>query len=595
MAIEPVSSKGQSPEGQFQKAIEDVTVGGNLTVGSLQQTVNIGDSQTTKLIYSDPLPDLRHFQGRKDELADLYGWLKDGAVSLIGVRGEGGIGKSTLTAKAFASCTGFQRKFLADVRTNTSITSLAGRALKELGVPLAQVQAIDDKDLPQRLLRHLQTGRYLLVIDNMESLLSPEGEWQSGYGEFLRGFQNAGSNSVLLLASREYPQRYFGWRRSQWLMVEKGLSSAEGAALLRGLEVEGDDDDLSAVSADVRGNPLALALVAGWIRQSFKPGRRSAIRLAEATDLFQLTGEHRGESDLSVNSVLGWSIDRLTDAQRHLLGQVSVFRGAFTVEAAQALVPEEGDVAGALSELERRSLVQELVAEVDDASIQYRLQPRIKNYATRIVADIKEAHELAIRYFRSQKKTEFSLTAPPEDFFESFEIFHHLIQLERSTSAAVLLTSLDRFFRRRGFFQLLVDMYEQLYLSWHHTTEIKNKKDYAAVCDNFGVAHGALGNNSQAIDYHHQSLAIRREIGDKGGIAASLGNLGGAYKSLGQYEQSIDYQEQSLAIEREIGDERGIAISLCSLGITYESLSQYEQSIGCQEQSLVISRKIGDQ
>jgi hypothetical protein len=121
---------------------------------------------------------------------------------MIGIRGEGGIGKSTLMAKVFAESLGFAGKFWADVRTGTSIAALAERSLQE-------------KDLIPRLLRQLQPGRYLLTVDNLESVLTAEGDWRGGYEEFLDSFQNLGSESVLLLAGREYPQKYSGWRRSR--------------------------------------------------------------------------------------------------------------------------------------------------------------------------------------------------------------------------------------------------------------------------------------------------------------------------------------------------------------------------------------------
>jgi tetratricopeptide (TPR) repeat protein len=63
-----------------------------------------------------------------------------------------------------------------------------------------------------------------------------------------------------------------------------------------------------------------------------------------------------------------------------------------------------------------------------------------------------------------------------------------------------------------------------------------------------GNAYDALGEYQRAIDFHQQSLKIKREIGDRHGEANSLGNLGAAYCSLGNYQRAIDFQQQSLAI-----------------------------------------------
>ncbi|MDA0867528.1 MAG: tetratricopeptide repeat protein, partial [Cyanobacteria bacterium] len=543
-----------------QTAFQNVRAGGNISA-TVNQTITIHDGQRAVLSYSDLLPDLRHFQGRTSELQDLLAWLEGGAITLVGVRGEGGIGKSTLIAKAFGDCRGFQRKFWVDVRTNTPITTLAGRALLELAVPLAEVEAIDEKDLPQRLLRHLQTGRYLLVIDNLESLLSPTGQWQSGYGAFLEAFRELGTQSVLLIASREYPERYYSWLHAQWLRLDQGLQPLEGAVLLRELGVAGSDDDLANASLEVQGHPLALALMAGWIREAAGPsGQRDIRRLEQFDHYFQIAGRHRGESGLSINRVLDWSWARLTADQQQLLGQVSVLRGWFAAATAQALAPEQSEVAAHLQDLERRYLVEEaVIAE----QVQYRLQPRIQDYLYHRAGDLILAHERAIQYFWGRRLKTFPVDAPKAAASDYFETFYHQLQLGRFADAAQTTVACDAFLRRRGAYLELVELYGELHQQWHPAHGQRHA--YAAICNNLGNAYKSLGQYQQAIDLHQQSLEIKREIGDQKGIANSLGNLGNAYYSLGQYQQAIDLHQQSLAIKREIGDQQGIAASLGNL------------------------------
>jgi tetratricopeptide (TPR) repeat protein len=511
---------------------------------------------------------------------------------MIGIRGEGGIGKSTLMAKVFAESLGFAGKFWADVRTGTSITALAERALPELGVPLEQVRSIEEKDLIPRLLRQLQQGRYLLAIDNLETILTASGEWQSGYEMFLDGFQELGSESVLLLGSREYPPRYFGWRQSRWLTLDHGLEPIEGAALLAALEVEDTDDQRSAVSRQVQGNPLALALIAGWLRQEYRPGERTIAPLQQHSDLFQLTGKHRGETQISVDRVLQWSLDRLSPAQQHLLTQISVLRGAFNFIAAATLALEQSVNDDALHDLERRSLLQELPGRGKDGLKLYRLQPRIQNYVQKQATDLTAAHERAITYFWNHRQTEFAREDTQDAVSHYEETFYHQCQLGRYQDAFATVWACDKFLRRRGYYQLLVDLYSQLHTDWHPSPE--QRQTYAAVCGNLGVAYTSLGQYQQAIDFHQQSLEIKRDIGDRGGEAGSIGNLGVAYTSLGQYQRAIDFHQQSLEIERDIGDRGGEAASLGNLGNAYYSLGQYQRAIDFHQQSLEIKRDIGD-
>ena len=573
--------------------VEKIGVLNQGPVENQTNVITIHEAEKARLIHSDPLPDLRYFQGRRAQLGDMTTWLQDGPTAIIGVRGEGGIGKTTLVGKAFADCPGFASKFWADVRTGTTLSALARRALLELDVPLDQVQAMDDKDLPQRLLRHLQTGRYLLAIDNMESLLTPEGEWQGGYGEFLRDFQQLGSQSVLLLASREYPAKYFGWRQSEWLLLDQGLSHEEGAALLAALGVEDEPAVLVPLAQRLQGNPLALTLVAGWLCHEYRPGNRRVSHLEQFDNLFQLRGDRPYETNISAEDVLVWSLERLPGPLRHLLNQVSVFQNEFTAEMAAALVPEQPVTDADLRDLDRRSLLQELPQPSATGQLHFRLQPRIREFVQRQAGDLTTAHERAIAYFWSHRRQQFGPNDSQEAAKEYLETFYHEMQLGRFNEAAVTAYGCNKFFTRRGYYTALVDLYGQLYRQWQPTQA--EKQSFAAICGNLGNAYYSLGQYPQAIDYHQQQLAIAREIGDRRGEASSLGNLGNAYHALGQYPQAIEYQQQSLAIAREIGDRTEEANSLFNLYRAYSSLGQYQQAEDYTDQWLALVREdLGD-
>jgi tetratricopeptide (TPR) repeat protein len=434
----------------------------------------------------------------------------------------------------------------------------------------------------------------------MESLLTPEGEWQVGYADFLRDFQQLGSSSVLLLASREYPPKYFGWQQSEWLLLDEGLSPEEGAALLVALEIEDDPAALVPLAQRLQGNPLALTLVAGWLCNEYRPGSRRVSHLEQFDNLFQLRGDRPYESDISAEDVLTWSLDRLPEALRHLLNQVSVFQNEFTAEMAAALVPEQPVTDADLRDLDRRSLLQELPLPSTAGHLQFRLQPRIREFVQRQAGDLTTAHERAASYFLSHRQQQFRPADTQETAKEYLETFYHLMQLERFNDAVTVAYGCDSFFRLRGYYTTLVDLYGQLHRQWQPIAA--EKLNFAAVCGNLGNAYDSLGQYPQAIDYYHQSLAIKREIGvreafpqeSRQGESTSLGGLGNAYYSLGQYQQAIDYHHQHLAIAREISDRRGEGDSLGNLGSAYGALGKYPQAIEYQQQSLLIAREIGD-
>ena len=539
------------------------------------------NGQQTSLIYSDPLPDRRFFQGRTEQQAELRAWMADRQVSLIGLRGEGGIGKSTLMAQVFANSPDFKGKFWADVRSQTSMTVLAARALQEFGVLPEQVEKMEEKDLIPRLLRLLQQGRYLLAIDNLESVLTPQGAWLSGYEEFWQGFQDIGSESVLLLASREYPSRYTGFLRSRWQLLDQGLTTVEGAALLAALEVEDSQQNRERASEQVQGNPLALSLIAGWLRVFFRPGERF---LQSLDSWQQLVGSHRSEK-LTVEQILQWSLDRLTETQRLLLAQLSVLRGEFGLELAQALLPDAVVTMEILEDLERRSILQYL------SPGEFQFQPRLREFVKERTADLTTAHERAIIYFWKHRQKEVAQDAPLSVFAEYEETFYHQCQLGRYRDASITVFLCDKFLSLRGHYTTLLDLYCQLHRDWQPTNE--EREGYGGVCNNLGNVYRLLGQYQEALNFYQQSLAIQHEIGNREEEADSLNNMGIVYYFLGQYQEALNFYQQSLAIQREIGNIRGEAASLGNLGVVYKSLGQYQEALHFYRQSSAIQRKIG--
>ncbi len=442
-------------------------------------------------------------------------------VSIIGIQGEGGIGKSTLAAKVFAECPGFTGKFWADVRLGTSIIELVERALQEFGVPVEQMQAIRRENLPQRLLRQLQRARYLLAIDNLESLLTPTGEWNAtGYKEFLDQFQDRDSKSVLLLASREYPSKYFSWLRSQWLTLERGLEPPEGAILLEALETKGTKEEWQAVSEKVQGNPLALSLIAGWLRSRGKGEDRHVRHLADRDNLFQVEVQHRLEQNLSVEQVLAWSFRNLAPDLQQFLIQVSVFRDTFTVESA-ALLSEQTVSNAKLQDLERRSLLQEL-PNLDRHDLKnFRLQPQIRNFVQKLAGDQTEAHQKAIKYYNSVKKP--SPWIDLKDLAEYIEIFYHHCELKQYSQAFAIFwnsdsgMSCDEFLELRGYNSIRVDLYEPLSKQWKPANdweEIQYLEEiqFTEMLKCLGSAYRSLGKNLSATKFHEQALNFFSQI-----------------------------------------------------------------------------------
>jgi tetratricopeptide (TPR) repeat protein len=136
-----------------------------------------------------------------------------------------------------------------------------------------------------------------------------------------------------------------------------------------------------------------------------------------------------------------------------------------------------------------------------------------------------------------------------------------------------------------------IELYQQQLVI---TREISDRKGEGTALGNLGLAYADLGKTRKAIELHEQALEIDREIGDRRGEGIALGNLGNAYADLGETRKAIEFHEKALHIDREIGDRRGESADLGNLGLAYAALGETRKAIELYQQQLVITREIGD-
>ncbi|WP_414552044.1 tetratricopeptide repeat protein [Anabaena sp. CCY 0017] len=528
---------------------------------------------------------LAYWQGRTEEIAQIQQWLTDENTFLIGIEGIGGTGKSTLSAKIYDEIGGFPKRFWADVGNGASFSDLARKVLQEFGFPVPE----QETQLVEALIRCLRTGQFLLIIDNLESLLQADRQWGSlFYGDFFNAWVESGSKSKVLVTTRERPELPKGFA---WLTL-KGLQVEEGVALLTALGIRGD---LAEFVKLVDGHPLLLRLVADLLKEEYSQdpdlSRLADLGLGNLQQLLtdpQVVGVHRREN-VGMVLVLDASFARLSELQKALLLNISVYRGAISSAAALAVLPEssEAEIEQELRNLVKRSLLVEKL----NGKRRFEFQPVVLEYVRYKAGNQTEAHQRAIDYYRSIAKQ------PPwttkEDVKEYLEIFDHFYQLEDYNSAFDSIRVCDDFLSLRGYYIDQVELYGQLVNKWQEIGDHDNWK-YRDSLIFLGNAYYFLGDYQKMIEFNQQSLEISLEIGDYNAESEALNGLGVAHNSLGQYQQAINFLQKSLEIKREIGDRYGEGTALVNLGYTHNSLGQYQQAINFFQKSLEIKREIGD-
>jgi len=155
----------------------------------------------------------------------------------------------------------------------------------------------------------------------------------------------------------------------------------------------------------------------------------------------------------------------------------------------------------------------------------------------------------------------------------------------------VHLGNLGAAYANVGEFHHAIELYEQGLVI---AREIGDRRIESAVLGNMGIAYAGLGETRRAIEFFEQQLTITREIGERHSEGNALGSLGNGYAALGETRRAIEFFEQLLTITREIGDLRNEGNALGGLGNAYDDLGETRRAIEFHGQWLAIVREIGD-
>ena len=370
-----------------RKVLEDeLGVAPDAETVSLYQQIKAGSlatrEATVKVEAAHRLPEsTTPFIGREEELAQIGERLRAGAYRILSVVGPGGIGKTRLAIQAardnedrFADGVYFVP--LAPVSSPAAIPEAVAKVLQFTFTP-------GPASPRQQLLDRLRPLNVLLVMDNLEHLMD-------GVEVLLDIVQHA-PRAVLLVTSRER------------LDVQ-----AEDLFRLSGLPVPGPDELAQAgrfaavrlfcdrayrlqkafkltpdnlpqivrICRLVEGMPLALELAAARIRDD------DPARLADAIennlDVLAVTSRDVPPQHRSMRAAFDASWQLLTATEQTLLRRLSVFRGGFTLAAAEAVA---GATLVTLTRLRYKSLVRSA------GSGRYELHELLRQFAAENLAE----------------------------------------------------------------------------------------------------------------------------------------------------------------------------------------------------------------
>ena len=108
--------------------------------------------------------------------------------------------------------------------------------------------------------------------------------------------------------------------------------------------------------------------------------------------------------------------------------------------------------------------------------------------------------------------------------------------------------------------------------------EINDQRCVAYAINNIALVYTDLEEYDTALEYHYESLAMKKANGDKAGMGSSYGNLSSIYMLKDDYQTALSLSKKGLEILREINDLDGIISNLLGVGKSCFLLGKYDEA-----------------
>ena len=537
-------------------------------------------------------PNLPTFTGREKYLTDLDPLLQPGTaqtVSLVGLRGTPGMGKSVLAVHAAHRWGDRFRDGVVwvDLRQR-GVTSALRHVAATYGYG-DQAAQIPDAEGLAALVRSVLRGREALVIlDNAEGVEPQE------FPLLIPGVQGC----VTLVTSR---RSFTELRRYGQVLPVGEMGQDEAEALLARIKGETMDEDEQAARGELvkrlGGLPLALDIAARLIVEQKWSSAEYLDRLEGAASLVaELCLPLAERPEDSVVLAFALSYEALKEGQARLFHALGVMaEGGFAPSAvAGVLDQEQGRVERGLRDLEALSLVRSGVVRG-----RYELHPLLADYSRTLAREVGEREGLRaahLAYYVGYAERYTDDYAALEAELGNLMAAGEWSRESGDNEGVLALTQWlyvggGEFLDLRGHARETVRL-----LGWavEAARAMGDRQGEGSHLGNLGIAYKDLGEVRRAIESYEQALVIAREIGDRRSEGTWLGNLGLACAELGEVWRAIEYCEQVLVIAREIGDRRNEGAWLGNLGLAYAALGEVRRAIKYYEQALEIAREIRD-
>jgi predicted ATPase/DNA-binding SARP family transcriptional activator len=549
---------------------------------------------------------LTRFVGRGRELENLRRIL--GSSRLVTLTGSGGSGKTRLAQELAAVVTedyagAVHWVELAPLQDEMLVVEQAAEAL---GVRSRRGEAGIDA-----IVARIVDRPVLLVMDNCEHVIG-------GAAHLVKGLLHRCGHLTVLATSREVLSIP---GETAWLVPPLSLPDPDAAPTPESLDrseavrlfldraadvvpafrlTTANAADVARICRRLDGIPLALELAAAQLR-TLGPTQL----LARLDDRFRvLTSRARAAlpRHRTLRAAIDWSYDLLSTEERLLMHRLSVFAGAFDLDAAEKVCAadaiDEAEVLSLVSGLVEKSLVEVLE---EGSVVRYRLLETVRQYAGERLAADGSADMLYRRHARHfmtlVEEAEPHLTVPGRRAWID-RMAHDADNIRQAltwtrvadpTGHVALVGRLcwywfgtEHWSEGRRWLEAALALPEAAARS----------RERAAALFALGVLAALQAQPDLARPALEEGLAIASEVGDQRLAAYARNYLGLTLASDGRKE-AVPYLETALAHFRDADDLYGARLALLCLGAVAAGEGALDRAAAATEEGVAAARAFG--
>jgi predicted ATPase/class 3 adenylate cyclase len=528
-----------------------------------------GEFPPLKTLYRTNLPvPATPFLGRDDELAQVHDLLASDEIRLLTLTGPGGSGKTRLALQAAGSASdaypdGAWWVPLSPVSSADEVMPAAARELGG-GGPMAEL---------------VGKRRLLLLLDNFEHVVDAAPE----VGRLLSECPRAD----VLVTSRER-LRVQGEQVYPVPVLERGdsreLFSARARAVQPDFEPDDHVDDLCARLDDL---PLALELAAA--RTTLLTTEQLLERLGSRLDFL------RGARDAEVRqqtlrATIEWSYDLLTPEEQRLVAALSVFRGGWTIEAAERVCEADLELQQSLAD---KSLVRrwesgrfgmlETIREFAAEQLEEERRDELLRRLLQLLTETFEANLLPET--PGAALMELALAERPNvDAALDWATTHGAAEagLELMSTLELYWATNDPLGARSRIEALLAVAGEDL-----------DRRVYAHALRIRGGSYDMVGDPAGAEPYFEQAMEVFRELGDEEEADHLLVRIANDARHAGDIERAARLASEALERVRARGNRRDEAMALDNLAMVAFSRGDLEEGVRLAHKAVSVADSVG--